>query len=455
MCYLPLFPELPESREVVPVPPVSPAELRLSVPVRNQVEMVMRDLDSSLDPAHPARAIWALVERLDLSQLYVPIRAAVDTPGRPATDPRVLLALWLYATVEGISSAHQLDRLSHEHDAYRWLRGGVPLNYHLLSDFRGGHGEVLDQLLTDLVAVLLKEDVVKLTRVAHDGMRVRASAGEGSFRGEKTLRECLREAKEQVEQLAEEGEHPDPLLNQREQAAQERAARERGERVEEALRQLPEVRAVKERQKRHAGKKRAAKVTEARVSTTDPDARVMKMSGGDFRPAYNVQFATDTASGIIVGAGVTHKGADQGQALPMTDQVIQRTGRQPEAYLVDGGFVDLGDIKALEERGIAVYAPPKERRKPEGRLKKEGAPVQAWRLRMATPEGKEIYKERAATAEWVNAQARVRYGLQQFRVRRLSKVRCVVLLIALAHNLCQWLRHTTAAEHALLLEAGV
>ncbi len=99
-----------------------------------------------------------------------------------------------------------------------------------------------------------------------------------------------------------------------------------------------------------------------------------------------------------------------------------------------------------------MYAPPKERRKPEGRLR-EGAAVQAWRLRMATPEGKKIYKERAATAEWVNAQARVRYGLQQFRVRRLSKVRCVALLIALAHNLCQWLRHKTAAEHALLLEA--
>ncbi len=449
MSYLPLFPELPEGGDAPPRPRVSREELRLSQPVRNQVEMVMRDLDSSLDLEHPARAIWALVERLDLSQLYDPICAAADTPGRPATDPKVLLALWLYATVEGIGSAHKLDRLSREHDAYRWLRGGVPLNYHLLSDFRGGHEEALDQLLTDLVAVLLKEDMVKLKRVAQDGMRVRASAGADSFRGEKTLGECLKRAQERVEELAKEREHRDPLVNQREQAAQARAAQERKDRVEEALRQLPEVQAAKERQKRHAGKNRAAKVTEARVSTTDPDARVMKMYGGDFRPAYNVQFATDTASGIIVGAGVTHKGADQGQARPMADQVIRRTGRQPEAYLMDGGFVDFEDIKSLEERGIAVYAPPKERRKPEGRLKKEAVQILAWRRRMATPEGKEIYKERAASAEWVNAQARVRYGLQQFRVRRLSKVRSVVLLIALAHNLCQWLRHTTAAEHAL------
>ena len=177
----------------------------------------------------------------------------------------MLLALWLYATVEGIGSAHQLDRLSREHDVFRWLRGGVPLNYHLLSDFRGGHEEELDELLTGLVTVLLKEDVVKLKRVAQDGMRVRASAGEGSFRGEKTLKGCLKQAQAQVEQLAKEREHPDPLLNQRERAARERAAQERAERVEEALRQLPEVQAGKERQKRHAGKKRAAKVTTCRL----------------------------------------------------------------------------------------------------------------------------------------------------------------------------------------------
>ena len=330
----------------------------------------------------------------------------------------------------------------------------MPLNYHLLSDFRGEHEEVLDHLLTDLVAVLLKEDVVKLKRVAQDGVRVRASAGGGSFRGEKTLKSCLKQAQEQVERLAKEREHPDPLVNRREQAARERAARERVERVTEALRQLPAVQAVKERQQRHAGKKRAAKVTEARVSTTDPDARVMKMADGGFRPAHNVQLATDTASGIIVGVGVTNQGADQGQALPMAEQVIQRTGRQPEAYLLDGGFVDLEDIRELEERGIAVYAPPKEKQKSEARPK-GGVPVQAWRLRMATPEGKEVYKDRAATAEWVNAQARVRYGLQQFRVRRLCRVRCVVLLMALAHNLCQWLRQMGDAERAALLRAGV
>ena len=280
MSKLPLFPELPETEEVPEPVTTAGQELRLSRPVRNQAEMVVRDLDAVLGPEHRARAIWSLVERLDLSEFYTAIRSASDSPGRAATDPKVLLALWLYATVEGIGSARQLDRLCQEHDAFRWLRGGVPVNYHMLADFRVDHKEALDSLLTQLVAVLLKEGLVDLKGVAQDGMRVRASAGQSSFRREKTLERCLAEAQEQVERLVKEREHPDPHTGKREQAARERAAREREERVEEALRQLPQVQAVKERQKRKSGKKRASRVTEARVSTTDPDTRVMKMPDG-------------------------------------------------------------------------------------------------------------------------------------------------------------------------------
>ena len=280
MSKLPLFPELPETEEVPEPVTTAGQELRLSRPVRNQAEMVVRDLDAVLGPEHRARAIWSLVERLDLSEFYTAIRSASDSPGRAATDPKVLLALWLYATVEGIGSARQLDRLCQEHDAFRWLRGGVPVNYHMLADFRVDHKEALDSLLTQLVAVLLKEGLVDLKGVAQDGMRVRASAGQSSFRREKTRDRCLAEAQEQVERLAREREHPDPQTGKRERAARERAAREREERVEEALRQLPQVQAVKERQKRKSGKKRASRVTEARVSTTDPDARVMKMPDG-------------------------------------------------------------------------------------------------------------------------------------------------------------------------------
>ena len=354
-----LFSDLPGKLEGKPEEPTSPRDARVVRPVRNQIRFLMQDLDSTLPEDHQARAIWDFLDRLDLSAFYASIQAVEGGPGRPASDPQVLLAIWVYATVEGVGSARKLDRLCREHDAFRWLCGGVPVDYHLLSDFRVEHQEALNELLTQIVATLIAENLVTLEEVAQDGVRVRASAGSGSFRRKARLEECLELAQARVERLAQEREHPDPGVSRRERAARERAAQVRTDRVEEPLRQLPEVQAVKERQKRHAGKKRAAKVTEARVSTTDPDARVMKMPGGDFRPAYNMQFATDVDSQVIVGAGVINQGNDQGEGLAMEEQVAQRTGQHPGAYLLDGGFVDLDDIEALEGRGVRVYAPPK------------------------------------------------------------------------------------------------
>jgi transposase len=380
-----------------------------------------------------------------LSAFYRSIKVVLDRPGRPASDPKVLLALWVYATVEGIGSARRLAKLTEEHDVYRWLRGGVPVDYHLLAEFRVTHQEEIDDLITQAVAVLLKAGVVELKRVSQDGMRVRASAGSSSFHRDKSLRKCLEEAREQVKRVAEERENPDREASQREQAARERAAREREERIDEALRQLPQVQAAKERQKKHGGKTRAAKVGEARLSTTDPSARTMKMADGGFRPAYNIQYATDTDSQVIVGVDVSNQGTDQGQALGMEKQVEKRTGKQPESYLIDGGFVDLQDIKVMEQKGIKVYAPPKDN---GGREVSHGTGIAgnpeatAWRERMRTEEAKTIYKERAATSECVNALMRTRYGLQQFTVRGLPKVLGVVLLTVLTHNLLRCINLT-------------
>ena len=433
--------DLPAVQEVAAMVPTPIGEARLRRPVRNQVEMIARDLDSLIAEDHPVRSIWAFLSKLDLSAFYSCIKAVLDKPGRPASDPQVLLALWVYVTTEGIGSARRLARLSEEHDAYRWLRGGVPVDYHLLSEFRVTHQEGLDDLITQVIAVLLKGELVQLRRVSQDGMRVRASAGQASFRRGRSLERCLEEAREQVKRLAEEREHADPGITQREQAARERAARERQERVEEALRQLPEVQAAKERQRKHAGKSRAAKLQEARVSTTDPTARRMKMPDGGFRPGYNVQLATDTESQVIVGVAATNHGTDQGEALGVEEQVEERTGKHPEAYLVDGGFVDLKDIVVLESRGVKVYAPPKENGGREVRYEygAAGTEVAAWRERMGTEEAKGIYKERAATSECVNALMRARYGLEQFRVRGLPKVLCVTLLLVLTHNLLRWM----------------
>jgi transposase len=231
-----MFPEpsCPEEQSKQPVPATRPEQARVNKPVRDQVEMVIRKLDSTLAEDHPARAIWAFLEGLDLAAFYADIQAVDGVAGRPATDPQALLALWLYATSEGIGSAHELARLCEEHDAYRWLRGGVPINYHMLSDFRTAHGSALDKLLTQILAAMMKAKLVSLKRVSQDGIRVRGDAGAASFRREKTLRELVREAQEQVKRLAQERERPDGQVSQRQQAA-----RERVERIEQALAQLP------------------------------------------------------------------------------------------------------------------------------------------------------------------------------------------------------------------------
>jgi transposase len=195
--------DMPTTQEVAAAMPTRPGEARLRRAVRNQVEMIARDLDSMIAESHPVRSIWTFLSKLDLSAFYGCIKATLDKPGRPATDPQVLLALWVYATVEGIGSARRLARLSEEHDAYRWLRGGVPVDYHLLSEFRVTHRKEMDDLITQVIAVLLKGELVQLKRVSQDGMRVRASAGQASFRQERSLERCLEAAREQVKRLAQ------------------------------------------------------------------------------------------------------------------------------------------------------------------------------------------------------------------------------------------------------------
>jgi transposase len=439
-----LFADLTGEGAPVQEPRTVREHARVIRPVRGQIELIPRDLESLLPEDHPARAIWETLERLDLARFYEHIKAVVDRPGHPASDPQVLLGLWLLGTVQGVGSARQLARLCTEHDAYRWMAGGVPINYHLLSDFRANHGEALDDLLTQIVASLIAVKAVTLERVAQDGMRVRASAGAASYRRADRLADCLKLARHQVETLAHQREHPDPGGNTRQRAARERAARERLARVEQAVKSLPALQETKDRQRKANSIALRAKVTEPRASTTDPDARVMKMADGGFRPAFNVELATDATHGVIVGVRVVNEGTDAAQAPPMEEQVARRTGRHPTDYLVDGGFATREAITTLTQRGVTVYAPvrlPKskpeeERYQPRYRDTLE---VIAWRERMATDEAKAIYRERGATAEWVNAQFRVRHHVERLTVRGLAKVTTLMVLVAVAHNLLRWL----------------
>jgi transposase len=447
----PQLPGMPEAVESRPMPVVGVRAQRIARAVREQVELVPQSLDERVADDHPARAIWAVLERLDLTAFYATIRAAVDGPGRPASDPRVLLGLWLLATVEGIGSARRLARLSAEHDAYRWLRGGVPVNYHLLSDFRVAHQEELDALLTQTIALLLAGKLVTLRRVARDGVRVRAAAGAGSFRRRVTLERCLTEAREQVARLAAERDAPeaqDPTVTRKQQAARERAARERLARVERALAALPALEAIKEQQRQKLPKGRRERVGEARASTTDADVRVMKLGDGGFRPALNLQVATDGDSRAILGVAVSQQGSDGGLVTPLESQVVDRTGQHPGAYLIDGGLVTRDAITTLAARDVTVYAPVEPpRTTTSGRTAYAPRPddtpaVAAWRRRMGTPEGQATYRQRGAIAEWTNAQLRGRHGLHRFTVRGVDRVTSVVLLLAVAHNLLRYLALT-------------
>jgi len=408
---------------------------RLQRPHREQITLRPSDLESLLPPEHRARLVWTFVEGLDLAGFHARIRATEGHSGRPPIDPAILVALWLYATLEGVGSARALDRLCDEHDAYRWIAGGVGVNYHTLADFRVAAADLLDELLVGSVAALLATGEVSLARVAHDGVRVRASAGAGSYRGRRGLGRALEDATAQVTALRAELDDDPGATSRRVAAARERATREREARVRRALDVLPDLEAAKDRAR--ARGKKGRPVSEARVSTTDPEARVMRMGDGGYRPAYNGQLTTDVASGLVCGVGVTNVGSDQGELVPAVDRLERAFGRRPDEMLVDGGFVSLAAIERLEACGTAVYAPPmtgrpRTDRRSHGHL--DSPAVAAWRARMDTEAAQAIYRLRAATAEWVNALARNR-GLQQYRVRGLQRVRSVLLWFALAHNL--------------------
>lgn len=411
-------------------------QLRLRRVNRNQVTPVPAVLDALLPKDHLARQIWNWVDQqADLRAIYETIAVVEGGPGQAATDPKILVTLWLYATSQGVTSARDLACLCVEHLAYIWICGGVSMNYHTLSDFRVKHAQALDNLLTQLIKDLQQADLATLENVAQDGIRVRASAGAASFHRQPTLEKHLAEAQATLAALETANPSEMETISARQQAARKRAARERVARLEAALAEMPAAQAAKEPDKKD----------EARVSSTDPQARVMKMPDGGFRPAYNVEFATDTKNLVITGVDVTNAGSDKAEMPPMVEQVEERCDRLAENWLMDGNFVSRQAIDVAAAKGVRVFAPvpePKDKeRDPALPLPTDSPAIAEWRERMATKEAKETYKLRAATSECVNAQARSSHGLLQFRVRGLAKVLCVALWIALAHNLLIWLRH--------------
>jgi transposase len=416
------------------------AGARVNRPHRCQVEMQFFSLDQLLPSDHRARIVWAFVQSLNLEPLYEDIQVTDCQAGRSAIAPEILVALWLQATLDGIGSARELDRRSTTDLPYLWILGGVTVNYHTLSDFRVAHGEFLERLLVDTIASLIDRGLVSLETIAQDGMRVRASAGNSSFRRKPSLEKLQQQAQEHVERLKQEAENEAARQqgDARRRAAAERAARERQERIAEALRQHEKLSEQREKRTKGEGEK-------TRVSTTDPDARKMKMANGGYDPAYNVQFASDGDARVIVHVDVTNAGTDGGEMAPAHGKICATYGRTPGRELVDGAFATKEGVTAVELAGTEVVSSvprseqlEKHGKDPHARQKGDTDQYAAFRARMAEPEYQQLYRLRPSIAEFPNADCRNR-NLRQFRVRGLVKVKAVALWHALAFNLMRML----------------
>ena len=489
------------SREPAPAVANTPTRPRVKAVDRSQITWQMLDVETLIEPDHPARAIWQLVGRLKLEGFYTPIEAVEGGVGRTPWDPKLLISLWIYAYSRGISSARELARRCTYEPAFQWLCGLGEINHHTLSDFRVNHDKSLRELFVQVLGVLSSEGLVSLERVMHDGTKIKACAGSDSFRREDRLKEHLEKARKQVEAMG------DPRAEEpaRKRAAQERAANERQKRLEKALEEVQKVRDAKRDNK-----------DQSRASQTDPQARIMKQSDGGYAPSYNVQISTEASHRIIVGVEASQSPSDFVQLTGAVAQVEANLGRKPAQVVVDGGFTSRENIVGMAEQGIDLigslaganptagqqrlrkvsekFFPDKFKydakrdiiRCPAGQILRHkgheycpgvvyhryqadaedcracqfraeccagnqcrgrsvvrseyAASVCAFTKKMETEAAKVIYRQRGAVAEFPNAWIKEKFGLKQFRLRGLTKVRLEVLWAALTYNIQQWIR---------------
>lgn len=397
------------------------ADVRTREPVREQATIVFEVPDDALPADHPAKLLWRVVETLDVSAFLQGARAVRGRRGRDVLSAKMLLTLWLYAISVNVGSAREIEKRIKSDTAFRWIVGDQRVSKSTLCRFRVGHPKALDKLMTDVLAVLMHKGLLSLDLVGQDGTRVRASASAPSFRRAASLEECREWAALHLAAVLAEAEG-DPLGAARREAK----ARDFQVRVESAI---AEVQAMLER--KQGG-------DDPRASTTDPEAKVMKMPDGGFRPAYNVQLATagDPMGGprTIVGVRVTNVGSDMGSVAPMLDEIERRTGELPDVVLADANHADVASITAATERGVRPIITVPKRSAANGARADKSPAMAAWRSDMASDEAKQLLRARASLAELPNAHAKTRFAMASLLVRGLQKVTCVALLFAVTHN---------------------
>lgn len=401
---------------------------RVSEPQRRQATFRFEMPEDALPVSHPARVLWNVIGTLDLSAFLDGVKAVEGTVGKKTLSPRMKLTLWLYAISTGVGSAREIARLIKTDDAYRWIVGDLEVGHHALSAFRVKHGAALDGLMTDILGALLHKGVLSLELVAQDGIRIRAAASAPSFRRKESLLECQEQAALHLKAVLAQAD--DPQISRRQQAAAEAAARNYQQRVEAAITTVAEL----QLQRRPTAKP-------ARASTTDAEARVMKMADGGFRPSYNVQMVTAGSPlggpRTIVGVRVTNLGSDMGSITPLLEQIEQRTGQLPTTLLADANHAAHACIRHAADVGVEVLVPVSDRTRMGGPQAADDPAILAWRARMETPEAKTLYRARAGLCELINAHLRVHHGVDNFLVRGLAKVTCVALMAVMTSNLLQ------------------
>ena len=495
----PAQPEAPQEPQ-----PVGDRRPRLQPIQRNQLIFRAVDVEQLIGPEHPARAIWELIGQRDLTGFYDQIEAVTGVAGRPAYDPRLLISLWIYAYMDGTPSARQIARQLDYHPAYQWLTAATTLSAHTLSDFRTQHEEALKDLITQILGLLAEENLVDLKQVTQDGTKVRASAGADTFRRQATLERHLEEARQRIEEL-DSGDSEE--ISQRSQQARQRGARERLSRLEKAQQELEKIQQTRKAQEK----------SEARVSLTDPEARIMKQNDGGYAPSYNVQVTTDAKVTVIVSMAVTQDGGDIEQLQPAMQRLAQEAGQAPQQAIVDAGYTSRENVVAMAKASIDLIGPPLDGKVqketlyqirgvapeyrpeafafdaganaylcPEGKSLRyktrqvllgqtkytyvaeagdcaacrqkacccptttkggrslvraeDGPELLAFRAKMETEEAQRTYRKRGAVAEFPNLCIKERYGLRQFSVRGLQKVRVEALWVCLTYNIQQWIR---------------
>lgn len=417
-------------------------DLKLIGPCRTQYEMQFGDLEALLPPEHLARSIWEFVEAMDTRPCFSYVNTFKYCAGRPMTSPKILLALWLYTILDGNCSARKLEELCKNHNAYRWIVGRAPINRTMLAAFRSKDTLKFEDLLTNCLAVMVKAGLIEDKDFAQDGTKIKANAGNNSFRSETSLKTLKEKMMVYIQQLKDaENEYDKRAINKKTAIAEERLRR-----IDEALDVLEKEREIK---KENAKKNRVSPPSDddlngMRASTTDPIVRRMKMGDGGYRLAYNVQLATGLDSRVIYGVDVVTT-LDPGTSPRMMAKVHSRLAKlnmlPPKNWVCDAAYSGSDDINTVAKLfpNCRYYAPPQVNKgiDPKKYRKTDSEAIKNWRDMIGTDETKEIYKKRCSTAEFSNAQLK-NFGLSEFLVRNIEKVKGMAILHAIAQNVSRF-----------------